>query len=91
MHLDPPAAGDPRFDGFRISTLWAWTVIDDDDQEGLIGTMTRAGWMPLIASDRVRLDQYRELARQIAHDLGKPVRLRRFDGSTHDTLETIDP
>lgn len=70
--------GDPRYDGFRISELWAWTQIDVDDQEGIITLDSPQGPMPMIASDRVRLKQFRVYARMIAKATGRPVRLRRF-------------
>ena len=68
--------------GFRISSLWAWTTVDPaDDDEGIIGIQTPAGWLPLIASDQVRLDQYRGYAEATAKASGQDVTLRRFEFS----------
>lgn len=73
----PP--GDPSYDGFRISKLWAWTSIDPvDDQEGILGFRAPAGMTPMIASDRVRLDSLRPYAQVMADQLGVEVRLREF-------------
>lgn len=92
-HLDPPQAGDPRYDGFRIEALWAWTTVDpQDDQEGII-TIAGAGGapLPLIASDRVRVDEFRLYAQVIAGQLGQPVSLRRFIPADPDPLEVVEP
>lgn len=89
---EPPQAGDPRYDGFRISALWAWTTVDPtDNQEGLITISTPDGLLPLVASDRVRIDQYRLYARMFARSLGRPVTLRRFVPGNPDPLEVVEP
>lgn len=88
--IDHPAPGDPRYDGFRISELWAWCQVDPrDDQEGIITLETRHGPMPLIASDRVRLRDLRLYARMVATSTGRPVRLRRFTFA--EDVETVEP
>lgn len=64
---------------FRITSLHAWTQIGPDDEEGIIGYLGSDGtWMPLIASDRVRLDELRRYAEAIARQTGRPVQLRSF-------------
>lgn len=79
MSHDHPAAGDPSYAGFRIRQLWAWTQVDVDDQEGIIGMLgPDRTWMPLIASDQVRLDDLRPYAERVARETGRPVRLRTF-------------
>lgn len=95
---EPPMAGDPRYDGFRIGALHAWTVVDPrDDQEGVIGVPGPDGsTIPAVASDRVRLEAFRPLAAQVADALGVPVRLRRFipdPQATGDdgTVESVAP
>lgn len=75
---------------FRITALWAWTMIGEDDEEGILGFLGASGvWIPLIASDRVRLDQLREHAERIVKMTGRPACLRRFDAP--DTLDRIEP
>lgn len=72
---DHAAPGDPSYDGFRIGDIWAWTMVDPaDNQEGIIGFRN----MPLIASDRVRLDDLAAYAQMMADTLGKPATLKRF-------------
>lgn len=79
-HAEHPLAGDEVYRGFRITSLWAWTVVDPaDDQEGIAAFLGADGtWVPLIASDRVRLNDLQPLADRTAQALGRPVRLRRF-------------
>ena len=74
---------------FRITSLWAWTSIGEDDEEGIIGYQSDGMWMPLIASDRVRVDEFRRIAQIAAETTGRPVVLRRF--STSEELERIEP
>lgn len=89
QHADHPMAGDPSYDGFRITSVWAWTAVDPaDDQEGIL---PMPNGLPMIASDRVRLDDLRGLAGAMATALGMTVRLRRFVATTTEPLETIDP
>jgi hypothetical protein len=85
-HAEP---GDPSYDGFRISELWAWTQVDSkDNQEGIITLHTKQGPMPLIASDRVRLNDLRMYARMVAKSNGRPVTLRRFVFA--EDVETVE-
>jgi len=57
------------------------------DDEGIIGTKTSEGWMPLVGADMARVDSLRPIAEAIAHQLGKPVKLLRF--GTCEELEVI--
>lgn len=76
MTIEP---GDPRYDGFRISELWAFTQVDPiDNQEGIITLSSPAGPLPMIASDRVRMDAFKPYAQMVAKQIGRPVILRRF-------------
>ena len=76
--------------GFRISSLWAWTVVGDDDEEGIPAFDAGGGVvMPMIASDRVRIDDLRPTAEQIAREMGRKVTLARFEVRTD--VEVIEP
>lgn len=69
-------AGDPRYDGFRISELWLVTMVDPaDDQEGL---MYEAGSGPLMATDERRLEFLRAIVSRNAAEGGPPLRIRHF-------------
>jgi len=62
----------------RIKEIIAFTIIDDDDEEGIIAMLHGDIWMPLIASDRVRFDQLRPIAEDIARQKGKPLNILKF-------------
>jgi hypothetical protein len=87
---DHASPGDPSYDGFRISELWAWTQVDPkDNQEGIITLASPAGPMPMIASDRVRLADLEWYAHMVANEIGREVRLRRF--TLAEDVKTIAP
>lgn len=69
------------YTGFRITSLWAFTQIGEDDQEGIVAIYNTkmAMTLPLISSDRVRLDDWRVLAQRTANSTGRDVKLSRFD------------
>jgi ribosomal protein S27AE len=75
----------------RIKTVWAFVVVDPKDgNEGIISMTSATGLtMPLIASDRVRLDSLRPYAQRVANKLGVPVQLVEFQ--TRVELETLEP
>lgn len=84
--------GDPRYDGFRITEIWAWTQVDPkDNQEGIITFDSPLGPMPMIASDRVRMSQFRLYAQMVANQIGREVKLRHFVASEYDPLEVREP
>ena len=65
--------------GFRITELHAICSIDpDDDQEGIPAYFSAAGPMPMIASDRVRLDMLKTMAQEIADQTGRNFKVVRF-------------
>lgn len=64
--------------GFRITELHAICGIGDDDEEGIPAFFSGDGPVPLIASDRVRLDHLKAMAQQIADATGKTFKVVRF-------------
>lgn len=64
--------------GFRIKEIHAIVGIDEDDEEGIPALITAAGPTPLISSDPVRLEQLKQMAQQIADQLGKNFKIVRF-------------
>jgi hypothetical protein len=65
--------------GFRITEITAFTVIGDDDEEGVCAFLDAATnvWVPMVAADISRLTQLREWA-EIFRTAGTEVRERRF-------------
>lgn len=78
-----------NYRGFRISELHAICGIGEDDEEGIPAYMTPDGPMPLIASDRVRLEQLRLMAQRIADSTGQAFKVVKF--SVREDLGEITP
>jgi len=79
-----------QYRGFRISELWAFVTIDAQyDDEGIIGTLTRTGWVPLIASDRVARDQMEIFAAQLAKEQNQTIQLIKF--SNRELIKEFKP
>jgi hypothetical protein len=79
----------PDYKGFRITEVHAITGIGDDDEEGIPAIMTTDGPLPLISSDRVRLEQLKIMAQQIANQTGQSYKIVRF--SAREDIGTIEP
>lgn len=75
---------------FRILSFWAFTVVDDDDTEGVISiTLPGLGVTPLVGADLARVASLRPYAQHVATELGKPVTLAHF--SVRTDQETFHP
>lgn len=75
--------------GFRITEVWAFTTIGDNNEEGIIGMSTPIGWMPFVAADRARLDMIKPDAQRIATLMKREVMLSKFH--LRQDVETIKP
>ena len=72
----------------KIEQVYAFVAEDSGpDDEGVIGMMTKNGWLPLVGADMTRVNSLRPIAEDVAHQLGKPVKLLRF--GTREELEVI--
>ncbi len=67
----------------KIDEIYGF-VCDDQgpDDEGIIGAMTAAGWMPLIGADVARTEAVRQAAEATAKATGKKVKLVRWSQRT---------
>lgn len=75
-HIPP---GDARYRGFRVQEMWTFSTIDPaDDQEGIISMTSGIGQMPLIASDRRRMEELKPIAQTIASMVNQQVLVRHF-------------
>lgn len=74
-----------------IDAMYAFVISDTSpDDEGIVAAMGPGGiWIPLVGSDRARVDSLRTMVQQIATATGKPIRLVRF--SVREELEVIEP
>ena len=74
----------------RIDSLWAFTQIDTDGTEGVIGMVFGdQGWMPLMGADLAMVAKLRPHAQNIAASTGRPVVLSHY--SVRTDQETIHP
>lgn len=65
-------------------------VSEDGEGEGICGFLMPDGkWMPLVGADMKRVEQLRPIAKDIAEQSGKTIRLLHF--STRRELEVIKP
>lgn len=63
----------------RIAELFCFACIDTDGDEGVPAIEGPNGMvLPLMGSDRARMDSLRHAAQSVADQSGKPVRLLRF-------------
>lgn len=69
---------DPYKD-FRISGVYAFCAVGSDNEEGIVGFKAEDGtWMPLIGSDRVRVELLWPTALLISQMTGQSIRLLKF-------------
>lgn len=75
----------------RILSLWAFTCLDTDGTEGVIGApmLGGLGLMPLIGADLARIHSLRPYAQAVATATGRPVTLSHF--SVRTDQETLVP
>jgi hypothetical protein len=74
----------------RIDSLWAFTQVDTDGTEGVIGQyFDKTGWMPLMGADLAMVAKLRPHAQVIATATGRPVVLSHY--SLRTDQETIQP
>ena len=64
----------------RIESIYAFVAEDSGpDDEGIIGTYTTQGWLPLVGADMARVESLKPIARAIAEQTGKTVKLLHFE------------
>lgn len=62
-----------------MGELFAFVSIDPDSQaEVIVGMREDGNWQPLVVADREHTEQLKPVARRIAHDTGRAVKLIRF-------------
>lgn len=63
----------------RIEEMYAFVAEDSDpDDEGIVGMGTKAGWIPLVGADMARVESLKPIARNIAAQTGKKIKLLHF-------------
>jgi hypothetical protein len=80
---------DPGGNGFRITEMWAFIAVHDDGDESVVAAPIGDTVMPLVAADRVRVDQLRRVAMRIGKIVGKEIKLVHFSEVTVE--EVFEP
>lgn len=74
---------------FRITVLWAYTTIDEGDEEGVIAEWSPHGWVPMIGADEARIRSLEKVAQATANHTGKTIKLSKF--SVREDIKDILP
>lgn len=61
-----------------MSDLYAFVEVDDDHNERIVGMRDGEFWQPLVTTDVDQLEQLKLIARRIAHDTNRTIRLIKF-------------
>lgn len=65
---------------FIIKEVFAFTTIDEDGTEGVIGFRSPDGqWMPLVGADMERVESLMPIAKSIGEVHNKRIFLKRFE------------
>lgn len=72
---------------FKITELYAFAAVADDGDEGIASFLAGDKWMPMVAADKARLEQFTPIAKEMSKATGKTIRVLRF--SNRETIETI--
>lgn len=73
-----------------IESITVAAAIDEEGQiEGICGVMFGGDWMPLVSADEERYAQIRVLAKMVAANGKKTIKMVRF--TTRSEVETITP
>ena len=72
----------------KVTQIFA-VVAENPDEEGIVGHRTPKGWMPLVFATDRNLDKVRDIARTLANDTGKTLRIVRF--TEREDLEVFRP
>lgn len=70
-----------------ISTVTAFVSVDKDGNEGIIGQLTNAGWMPFVCADEERIKSLLPLAVDLEKATGIPFRILQFSTKEDVTIK----
>lgn len=74
---------------YQIDSVYAFTTVDADGTEGIVGAYMGAGWMPLVGADLAMVAKLKPIAQRIATATGREIKLVHF--STRTEQETLKP
>jgi hypothetical protein len=73
----------------KVTELWAYVIEDPDGNEGVPAVLINGLWYPLMGADRDRMTMLEPRARELAHNHGKRLELRRF--TKVEAVAVIEP
>ena len=63
----------------RITEMYAFVSEDEDqDDEGIVGTMIGDEWFPMVGADMARVDWWKPRAQIIANTTRKRIKILKF-------------
>lgn len=75
--------------GFTIESIHAFVAVDEKGDEGVAAFRMGDHWFPMVAADERRLESLKKMAKKIAMDTGKTLRIMKF--TTKETIGEIAP
>lgn len=73
----------------RVESIFAFCLVDDDGDEGIVCVESLGGPQPLIGADVARVDSLRPIAQELATQWRKPITVRYFEHGRD--VEIIEP
>lgn len=74
--------------GFKISNVYLFLAVDPNGDESVPAFSEGDVFTPLVGTDPARVDELREIAKQMSRESGIKITLCRF--SVREDLEVID-
>lgn len=74
--------------GFKISNVYLFVTVDPNGNESVPAVFESDVFMPLVATEPARVDELRELPKQVSRESGQRITLCRL--SVREDLEVID-
>lgn len=80
MITDPTVSGhvEPDYDGFRITEIYLFAAVGDDNEEGVLSFFDGETHWPLVATDSHRFQDWTKIAQRIAVEIGKEVSITKM-------------
>jgi|CXWL01.1.fsa_nt_gi hypothetical protein len=67
----------------KITEMYAFVTADQGpDDEGVVGVNTPSGWMPLVGADMKRMEALKPIAKEVARETRKTIRILKFTTMT---------
>jgi len=68
----------------KIQSMYAF-ISEDETGEGIVGMLTRDGWIPMMGADTDRVKSIMPIIQQMVKETNKPIKLCLFTTRTEIT------